>query len=139
MDLVPKEFSSSLCSIGTGSIRTIFGGFTRADILSCPPAPGLITGPNGRALLLIQAKQQQESGTTDEKIPFAWHTFLESDIPNGILILDGAWWQTPRGRTAFKWAASQSHEGKTWRVLTYEGFLQLMRTLYLEIKELPVN
>jgi len=91
-----------------------------------PPSEGFVCGDDGRVRILVEAKWQESAGSTDEKMPFVWQSFLESDIPNWIVIMDGANWKTTRGKAVVAWMkAREAPSDRRWYVTNAKEFIHL--------------
>jgi hypothetical protein len=107
---------------------TIYGtqGRKEAFIVAPGPAPEFVSDKDGRVRILVEAKWQEASGSVDEKMPFVWMSFIESDIRNWIVIMDGAYWRTPRGKRVVDWMqARRAHSDRRWYVVTANQFIHL--------------
>jgi PD-(D/E)XK nuclease superfamily protein len=108
--------------------QTIYNtrGKKEAYIVSASPTVDFSPDHDGMTRVLVEAKHQRTSGSVDEKIPFVWASFLESDVPNWVLIMDGPYWKTTRGLAVVAWAMKQvAPQGKTWHVTNAKGFVLL--------------
>lgn len=106
---------------------SIYGTLGRKEaFIVSPPSPGFVTDPDGVVRILVEAKWQEVSGSVDEKMPFVWQSFLESDIPNWIVIMDGAAWKTARGKAVVAWMQKcEAPDGRHWYVTDAKGFIHL--------------
>lgn len=52
---------------------------------------------------ILEAKWQQSPGSVDEKIPYIWESFLESEVKNWFVVMDGRYWRDGRGKAVFAW------------------------------------
>jgi len=77
--------------------------------------------------VVLEAKWQEGSGSVDEKLPYVWASFIESPVPNWVLVLDGNYWHRhARGQAAAEWAKARSApDGRTWHVVNRRGFTEL--------------
>lgn len=106
---------------------SIYGTPGRKEAYIVAPASvGFTCDEHGAVRILVEAKWQESSGSVDEKMPFVWQSFLESDIPNWIVIMDGAAWRTKRGQKVVEWMKGrQAPEGRQWYVTDARGFIHL--------------
>lgn len=90
------------------------------------PSNGFIPDGGGWVRIVVEAKYQDTSGSVDEKLPYIWEAFLISEIPNWIVILDGRYWKSTRGKAAVTWLrAHQSPPGRWFQVTDRMGFVRL--------------
>lgn len=84
---------------------------------------------NGSIRIILEAKYQNTSGSVDEKIPYIWLAFQASTIPNWIVVYDGKFWLTPRGKAAIQWlknrVAENELENRTIRICNRREFAEL--------------
>jgi len=121
----------------------------------------LVVAPDGRDLfmpdergcarIIIEAKWQDVNGSVDEKLPYVWEAFQNSPVQNWVIVLDGRFWKTGRGKAAANWLASKAGQmpmvqvflpagdedeepvllesplqlGRTLRVVDRKGFIDL--------------
>lgn len=106
---------------------SIYGTPGRKEAYIVAPASiGFTCDEHETVRILVEAKWQEASGSVDEKMPFVWQSFLESDIPNWIVIMDGAAWRTPRGKAVVAWMKTRPvPEGRQWYVTDARGFIHL--------------
>lgn len=107
--------------------ESIYGTPGRKEAyIVAPPSAGFICDETGNVRILIEAKWQESSGSVDEKMPFVWQSFLESDIPNWIVIMDGGAWKTTRGKNVVAWMRTRvAPEGRSWHVTDHREFIHL--------------
>ncbi len=83
---------------------------------------GLIVAPengrgfsdqDGKTRFIVECKFQNVGGSTDEKLPYVYHSCLESMIPNWIVVCGGPVWNTARGRGGVAWLESKIEEAKS--------------------------
>ncbi|MCR9080138.1 MAG: hypothetical protein NXH78_13660 [Hyphomonadaceae bacterium] len=70
--------------------------------------------------ILIEAKRQESSGSTDEKLPYVFAN-AEANIAQGrefLLILEGEGWK----RGARKWISDKAEQTDGFSVITSEAF-----------------
>lgn len=127
-----KQFDSALVVgeryvIRNYSCTSIYGTPSRKEaFIVAPPSDGFVTDSDGRVRIIVEAKWQESSGSTDEKMPFVWQSFLESKIRNWIIIMDGAAWKTSRGKAVVAWMKSrQSPDDGRWFVVNAKEFIHL--------------
>lgn len=106
---------------------SIYGTLGRKEaLIVAPPSNGFVTSTDGQVRILVEAKWQEASGSVDEKMPFVWQSFLESDVPNWVVIMDGANWRTPRGKAVVDWMKRREPpEDRRWYVTDAKGFIHL--------------
>jgi hypothetical protein len=97
----------------------------------------LVVAPDGRGLfapdeqgctrIIIEAKWQDSSGSVDEKLPYIWEAFRASPVHNWVVVLDGRYWKTVRGKAAVNWLGLKAglFDGRTLRVVDRKGFIDL--------------
>jgi hypothetical protein len=98
--------------------------------ISAPDGAGcFILDDEGIARIILEAKWQGRSGSTDEKLPLVWEAFLASPIRNWIVVLDGPFWNTNRGKAAAAWLQGRAPgpDGRQLYVVDRRGFLELAR------------
>ena len=84
---------------------------------------------DGLIRIVIEAKYQDGSGSVDEKLPYVWLSFLQSDVHNWVVLLDGRFWRDKRGKKAADWLRERAVEvpvGRTFAVLTPREFIDLV-------------
>jgi hypothetical protein len=106
---------------------SIYGTPGRKEaLIVAPPSQGFITDGDGKVSIFVEAKWQEASGSVDEKMPFVWQSFLESKVPNWVVIMDGAAWRTTRGKAVVEWMQRrQPPEDKRWYVTNAKQFIHL--------------
>ena len=79
---------------------------------------------NGTIDLNIECKFQKVSGSVDEKIPFCIENLLKQD-KDGVLVLGGHHFDTPRGELILAWAKERLAEERVSvvRADEFEAFL----------------
>jgi PD-(D/E)XK nuclease superfamily domain len=80
---------------------------------------------DGEREWIIECKVQDGSGSVDEKFPYVFEAFLISSVANWILVHNGRWWDTPRGRAAIQWLkrrAALPPSGREFYVLSRDEF-----------------
>ncbi len=93
---------------------TIYGTRGRTEFLAVSPR---LPGPTR-----IEAKWQQVSGSTDEKLPYLYLNAADFPEARVVIVIDGGGWRDG----ALAWlrrAAAAAPEGKTIRVMDLAGFL----------------
>jgi hypothetical protein len=82
---------------------------------------------DGSAQVILEAKWQEASGSVDEKFPYIWEAFIRSPVRNWVIVLDGRYWRTGRGKAAVGWrrALAPWPEGRRLHVLDRKGFIDL--------------
>ena len=100
-----------------------------------PASNGFIPNEHGIAEIIVEAKHQSTSGSTDEKPPHVWEAFLVSPVPNWIVIFDGPYWKSTgrfekgRGKLGVAWlqarAEARTPENRRLVVIDRMGFIRL--------------
>jgi hypothetical protein len=104
-------------------------GVKEALIVSKDATYLLVPSDDGFTRVLMEAKWQEGAGSVDEKLPYVWLSFLESVIPNWILVLDGNYWnRNARAKAAISWAKAQvAPPDRTWNVVNRRGFAEFAK------------
>lgn len=104
-------------------------GFKEAYIVGDDPTGTFVTDENGRAHVIMECKWQEASGSVDEKLPYIYESFLASPYPNWVVIFDGRYWRTPRGKQAVNWlwGKSVSTGERRLYVVSRNQFIQLAK------------
>lgn len=109
--------------------QTLYGTPGRKEAFVVAPDGRGFFAPDedGAARIIIEAKWQGRSGSVDEKFPHVWEAFLASPVANWIIVIDGPFWKTTRGKAAVAWLSSKAglFEGRTLRVVDRKGFIDL--------------
>lgn len=79
---------------------------------------------DGKFRYIVEAKYQDVSGSVDEKFPYIYESCLTSPFKNWIVILDGYWWKSERGKKAVDWLKRKSDGRLT--VVNHKNFLELV-------------
>lgn len=82
----------------------------------------------GNVRVILEAKWQESSGSVDEKLPYIWEAARVSPVKNWVVVLDGRYWKTGRGKAAVGWlvARSADHDGDhRLHVVDRRGFYEL--------------
>lgn len=112
---------------------TLYGtvGYKEGLIVAPDDGSGLFSPDNDGILrVVVEAKWQEGSGSTDEKLPLVWEAFLASPVRNWVVVLDGGFWdRTPRGKAAAAWlqAKTPGPEGRRLYVVDRRGFRDLIK------------
>jgi len=108
-------------------------GGKKEALVVAPPDGGFIA-VDEQVRIIVEAKYQDTSGSVDEKLPYIWEAFLVSDVPNWVVILDGKYWRTARGKAAVAWLkgraegyGSDDREDGVFVVTDRVGFISLAR------------
>lgn len=99
---------------------TQFGGTTgkKEGIIVSPSANNLVPSSDGLTRCIVEAKFQNSDGSVDEKIPFLWLSFLESKVPNWVIVFDGSYWmKRPKANKVLDWLRNKSLGAPTNRRL----------------------
>jgi hypothetical protein len=99
-------------------------------IVSVIPHPVMVPDEDGITRIVIEAKNQNTSGSKDEAMLAVWHMFIASDVRNWTVLVDGNWWKTPRGAAFVKWlkerpgcgAFGEVPKGRSFSVMTPREF-----------------
>lgn len=80
----------------------------------------------GDACYILEAKWQDSSGSVDEKLPYVWHSFLDSPVQNWLAVLDGRYWtKDARALQGKRWLKMQQPpEHREFLVLTRNEFIK---------------
>lgn len=106
-------------------------GGKKEALIVAPASDGFIEEEGGEVRIIVEAKYQESSGSVDEKLPYIWHALLVSEVPNWVVILDGKYWKTNRGKAAVLWLKGHdSPEGRRLRVTDQRGFIEMARSLW---------
>jgi hypothetical protein len=104
---------------------------SKEALIVAPTESGcFILDEDGIARIIVEAKWQETSGSVDEKLPYIWEAFLVSPIRNWIVVLDGRYWKTDRGKAAVAWLTSRARfapEGRQMHVVDRRAFRDLAR------------
>jgi hypothetical protein len=121
---------------------TIYGTPGKKEVYFQAPDNGrtFFVARDGIIRCLIEDKFQDKSGSTDEKIPFLWESFLASPILNWIVVFGGGYWKTPRGEAVvqnLRYRANgipgpykEKPINKKMHVVTREEFHELIRNAF---------
>lgn len=101
----------------------------KEGLIVAPEAtPGFFERDEEGIRVVVEAKYQNSSGSVDEKIPFIWQGFLDSPILNWVVVFDGKYWKTGRGRAAMKWLENRPvPSGRRLHVVSRTEFQALVR------------
>jgi len=97
-------------------------------LVVAPDGDGFFTpDEQGCTRIIIEAKWQDSSGSVDEKLPYLWEAFHTSPVRNWVVVLDGRYWKTGRGKAAVSWLGHKAgqFDDCTLRVLDRKGFIEL--------------
>jgi hypothetical protein len=119
------------------SYVTIYGteGFHEGNIVAHSQNHNDFIQDGDHIGITIECKYQSTSGSVDEKIPYIFESFTESDLgdclPNWILVLDGDWWsKNPRGLAVVEYAKKRalevSNESRRFLVVSRKEFKELI-------------
>lgn len=110
---------------------SLYGTWGRKEaFIVAPDISGVfIPDDDGLARIVMEAKWQEVSGSVDEKMPFVWAAFLASPVRNWIVVLDGRYWNTERGKAVVAWLRSRQPipEKRRFYVVDRRGFHDLAR------------
>lgn len=118
--------------------RYVIRSFPHESVYGTPgKKEALIVAPNGvsyfaldeggNARVILEAKWQETSGSVDEKFPYIWEAFCLSPVKNWVIVLDGKYWKTGRGKAAVGWLRSKAPgpAGRRLHVVDRKGFIEL--------------
>jgi hypothetical protein len=108
-------------------------GTKEAYIVAADPTATFISGDDGKAHIIMEAKWQEAPGSVDEKLPYIYECFLVSPYPNWIVVFDGRYWRTPRGKAAVMWLeakASAAPADRRLYVRSRDGFINLANQVW---------
>ena len=84
---------------------------------------------NGKIDLNVECKFQKVSGSVDEKIPFCIENLLKQD-KDGVLVLGGHHFYTPRGELILAWA-KEKLENERVSVVRADSFSDWLDELFI--------
>jgi hypothetical protein len=104
-------------------------GTKEAFIVAADASGVFVVDDDGLARIVMEAKWQESSGSVDEKLPYIWEAFLASPVRNWVVVLDGRYWKTDRGKAAVAWLRSKQPgpEKRRFHVVDRRGFHDLVR------------
>lgn len=104
---------------------------SKEALISAPATNGFVVDDGANARIVVEAKWQEAAGSVDEKFPYVWEAFLASDVPNWIVVVDGPYWKTARGKAAVAWfkdrADDETPPGRSFHLTDRMGFNRLAR------------
>jgi hypothetical protein len=77
---------------------------------------------------IVEFKFQNGSGSVDEKFPYVWEAFLASRVPYWIVVYDGHWWKSGRGKEAVIWLKNKGPipQGREFVVMQRREFAEFV-------------
>lgn len=82
---------------------------------------------DGNAQVILEAKWQESPGSVDEKLPYIWEASRVSPVKNWVVVLDGRYWKSGRGKAAVNWLALRAPgaDDRRLHVVDRRGFIDL--------------
>jgi len=107
-------------------------GTKEAYLVADDPTGAFTTGDDGKAHIIMEAKWQESAGSVDEKLPYIYECFRASPYPNWIVVFDGRYWKTPRGKAAVAWLAAKTTDigDRRLYVLDRNEFIKLAKQIW---------